>query len=64
MPDKIRVRITVNGTAHDVLVEPRTLLADLLRDDLALAGTHAGLRAGRLRRVHGDRRRRPRPAPA
>jgi aerobic-type carbon monoxide dehydrogenase small subunit (CoxS/CutS family) len=46
MPDKVRVRITVNGTRHDLLVEPRTLLADLLRNDLALAGTHLGCEQG------------------
>ena len=46
MPDKVRVRITVNGTRHDLLVEPRTLLADLLRGDLALAGTHLGCEQG------------------
>ena len=38
MPDKIRIAVTVNGTAHDVLVEPRTLLLDFLRDELALTG--------------------------
>ena len=46
MPDKVRVRITVNGARHDLLVEPRTLLADLLRGDLALAGTHLGCEQG------------------
>ena len=42
MPDKIRIAVTVNGTAHDVLVEPRTLLLDFLRDELALTGSHWG----------------------
>jgi carbon-monoxide dehydrogenase small subunit len=46
MPDKVRIAITVNGTAHDVLVEPRTLLLDFLRDELALAGAHAGCEQG------------------
>ncbi|HWM01309.1 MAG TPA: (2Fe-2S)-binding protein [Actinophytocola sp.] len=46
MPDKIRVRVTVNDVEHDVLVEPRTLLIDFLRDELALTGTHAGCEQG------------------
>jgi carbon-monoxide dehydrogenase small subunit len=46
MPDKVRIAITVNGTAHDVLVETRTLLLDFLRDELALAGAHAGCEQG------------------
>jgi aerobic-type carbon monoxide dehydrogenase small subunit (CoxS/CutS family) len=46
MPDKVRVRITVNGVVHDVLVEPRTLLIDFLRDELELTGTHAGCEQG------------------
>ena len=46
MPDKIRIAVTVNGAAHDVLVEPRTLLLDFLRDELALTGAHAGCEQG------------------
>ena len=34
--------IHVNGAQHDVEVEPRTLLVDLLRRDLGLTGTHVG----------------------
>jgi len=36
------VTITVNGTEHSVDVEPRMLLAHLLREDLGLTGTHIG----------------------
>ena len=36
------VRITVNGQQHEVEVEPRLLLVHLLRDKLALTGTHVG----------------------
>jgi aerobic carbon-monoxide dehydrogenase small subunit len=36
------VTLTVNGTAHAVMVEPRTLLVHALRDDLDLTGTHIG----------------------
>jgi aerobic-type carbon monoxide dehydrogenase small subunit (CoxS/CutS family) len=46
MPEKIRISITVNDVAHDVLVEPRTLLVDFLRDQLELTGTHAGCEQG------------------
>ena len=46
MPDKIRLSITVNGVDHDVLVEPRTLLLDFLRDELELNGAHAGCEHG------------------
>ncbi|RTL67701.1 MAG: (2Fe-2S)-binding protein [Pseudonocardiaceae bacterium] len=45
-PEKVRIRITVNDTAHDLLVEPRTLLADLLRGELELTGTHVGCEQG------------------
>jgi len=36
------VRITVNGTEHDVDVEPRTLLVYFLREQLGLTGTNVG----------------------
>lgn len=37
-----RVRVTVNGEARDAEVEPRTLLAQLLREHLRLTGTNVG----------------------
>jgi len=40
------VRVKVNGTEHERSVEPRTSLADLLRDDLDLTGTHVGCEHG------------------
>jgi carbon-monoxide dehydrogenase small subunit len=43
---KVQVRVSVNGTLHDALVEPRRLLSDFLRDDLALTGTHVGCEHG------------------
>jgi aerobic carbon-monoxide dehydrogenase small subunit len=43
---KVQVRVTVNGTVHEALVEPRRLLSDFLRDDLALTGTHVGCEHG------------------
>jgi len=40
--EKVSVRIRVNGEAREVLVEPRTLLVEFLRDNLNLTGTHIG----------------------
>jgi carbon-monoxide dehydrogenase small subunit len=40
MPNEISV--TINGTRHSGVVEPRTLLAYYLRDELGLTGTHVG----------------------
>jgi len=37
-----KVTFTVNGSTSTVEVEPRTLLADALRDELGLTGTHIG----------------------
>ena len=36
------VTLTVNGRAHRVRVEPRTLLVDAIRDHVGLTGTHIG----------------------
>jgi carbon-monoxide dehydrogenase small subunit len=40
------IRVTVNGQVHERAVEPRATLADLLRDDLDLTGTHVGCEHG------------------
>ena len=37
-----QVTLTVNGKQHTVEVENRTLLVELLREKLALTGTHVG----------------------
>ena len=37
-----QVSLTVNGAQHTVEVEGRTLLVELLREKLALTGTHVG----------------------
>jgi carbon-monoxide dehydrogenase small subunit len=37
-----QVTLTVNGKQHSVEVENRTLLVELLREKLALTGTHVG----------------------
>lgn len=40
--DKRSITVTVNGEAHTAEVEPRLLLAHLLRQGLGLTGTHIG----------------------
>jgi carbon-monoxide dehydrogenase small subunit len=42
MSATVPVRLTVNGEAREVQVEPRLLLVHLLRDELGLTGTHVG----------------------
>ena len=42
----IDVVLTVNGERHEVAVEPRRLLSDVLRADLGLTGTHVGCEHG------------------
>jgi carbon-monoxide dehydrogenase small subunit len=37
-----KIKLTVNGVRHTCDVEDRTLLANLLRDELGLTGTHIG----------------------
>ena len=46
MADVHSIRLTVNGTEHELAVEPRRTLADVLRHDLALTGTHVGCEHG------------------
>ena len=41
-----RIRVIVNGTAHERDVEPRMHLADFLRHALGLSGTHIGCEHG------------------
>jgi carbon-monoxide dehydrogenase small subunit len=40
------VTMTVNGTTRRVTVEPRKTLADAVREDLSLTGTHLGCEHG------------------
>jgi carbon-monoxide dehydrogenase small subunit len=40
------IRVTVNGRAHEQTVEARKTLADFLREDLGLTGTHLGCEHG------------------
>jgi aerobic-type carbon monoxide dehydrogenase small subunit (CoxS/CutS family) len=40
------VRVVVNGVAREAFVEPRRTLADTLREDFELTGTHLGCEHG------------------
>jgi aerobic-type carbon monoxide dehydrogenase small subunit (CoxS/CutS family) len=40
------VKVTVNGAAREASAEPRRTLADFLREDLGLTGTHVGCEHG------------------
>ena len=40
------IRLTVNGHTYERTVEPRRSLADFLREDLELTGTHVGCEHG------------------
>ena len=46
MTDVHPVRVTVNGTEHELAVESRRTLADMLRHDLGYTGTHVGCEHG------------------
>lgn len=46
MADKIDITLTVNGETRPISVEPRRTLADALRDDCGLTGTHLGCEHG------------------
>ena len=40
------LRVRVNGVEHETIVDPRITLADFLRQDLGLTGTHVGCEHG------------------
>jgi carbon-monoxide dehydrogenase small subunit len=44
--ERVPLSLTVNGVRHDVEVEPRRLLSDVLRGDIGLTGTHVGCEHG------------------
>lgn len=46
MTGKVTAELTVNGERFEVLVEPRWTLADVLRDQCGLTGTHLGCEHG------------------
>jgi aerobic carbon-monoxide dehydrogenase small subunit len=39
---RLRIKVTVNGAAHDSEIEPRLLLVHYLRETLGLTGTNVG----------------------
>ena len=46
MSEKMTVSFTVNGEPREVTVEPRRNLADTLREECGLTGTHVGCEHG------------------
>jgi carbon-monoxide dehydrogenase small subunit len=46
MADQHAISVTVNGVRYEATVESRLLLADFLRDQLGLVGTHLGCEHG------------------
>lgn len=46
MRDMHLINIEVNGSAHELVVESRRTLADVLRQDIGLTGTHLGCEHG------------------
>ena len=46
MSAPIAIGVSVNGVLHEREVEPRLLLSDFIRQDLALTGTHVGCEHG------------------
>jgi aerobic carbon-monoxide dehydrogenase small subunit len=46
MSEKRNILLTINGRDHGVRVEPRRTLADAIREDCGLTGTHIGCEHG------------------
>jgi aerobic-type carbon monoxide dehydrogenase small subunit (CoxS/CutS family) len=46
MKDIHLIALTVNGTEHEIVIESRRTLADVLRHDLGYTGTHIGCEHG------------------
>jgi carbon-monoxide dehydrogenase small subunit len=44
--DKVDIVLDINGAVHEATVEPRRTLADVIRDDCGLTGTHIGCEHG------------------
>jgi aerobic-type carbon monoxide dehydrogenase small subunit (CoxS/CutS family) len=42
----VRIKVEINGRAHEGHVEPRTLLSDFIRHDAGLTGTKVGCEQG------------------
>ena len=46
MPDLYPITVTINGQSYERSIEPRMLLADFIRHELGLTGTHVGCEHG------------------
>jgi aerobic carbon-monoxide dehydrogenase small subunit len=46
MSELVSIKVSINGVFYTGRVEPRMLLADFLRHDLGLTGTHVGCEHG------------------
>lgn len=46
MTQTLPITVTINGKTHQHTVEPRLLLADYIRHDVELTGTHVGCEHG------------------
>lgn len=46
LPQHVRTKLTVNGVKTSVMAEPRITLAEALRSELGLTGTHLGCEQG------------------
>ena len=46
MPPTVPIGLNVNGIRHELSVEPRWLLVDVIREALGLTGTHVGCEHG------------------
>jgi aerobic-type carbon monoxide dehydrogenase small subunit (CoxS/CutS family) len=46
MSEPRAIRLKVNGISHEASIEPRMTLADFIRDELGLTGTHLGCEHG------------------
>ena len=44
--ETLAVTLNVNGTTHEVEIDPRRSLADVIREDVGLTGTHLGCEHG------------------
>ena len=44
--ERVPVSVTINGEEYEREVEPRRLLADFIRHDAGLTGTHVGCEHG------------------
>ena len=46
MSERYLITLTVNGAEHELLIDARRTLSDVLRHDLELTGTHVGCEHG------------------